>query len=211
MLIIPCKDATVLRYFIISFATKWYTGFFFFFLPKSIRNRDLVDEWISYHAYSKKIFKVIQKLCSLLNRAMEGKINDFYIELTIRSCLPARPSGIKFQGNLTHYMHFLIPVPNARSNTALWNATIWTTNVWTLPANLTNEPMTNEFRFLLRISHPTTVAWWTLSGEAYFRNCSGLFVFWHVQLRLNSVSGSGGDDSANIRQRLNYNRQNLTI
>lgn len=45
-----------------------------------------------------------------LDAAIEGKINDFYMELTIRSCLPARPSDIKFQENYTLYA-FSYPCP----------------------------------------------------------------------------------------------------
>lgn len=41
-----------------------------------------------------------------LDAAMEEKINDFYMKLTIRSCLPVRPSGIKFQENYTLYAFF---------------------------------------------------------------------------------------------------------
>lgn len=42
--------------------------FFIFFLVKSIRKRKLLQEWISRHICSKKIFEVTQKICSVLNR-----------------------------------------------------------------------------------------------------------------------------------------------
>lgn len=45
-----------------------------------------------------------------LDAAMKGKINDFYMKLTIRSCLPARPSSIKFQENYTLFA-FSYPYP----------------------------------------------------------------------------------------------------
>lgn len=54
---------------------------FLYFLVKSIRNRDLVEEWISDHVRSEKIFKVTRKLCFLLNVTISDEMERWMISV----------------------------------------------------------------------------------------------------------------------------------
>lgn len=51
---------------------------------KFILNHDLIEEWISDYASSKKILEVAQKLRSSLNVKIQGRVNDFCVTLAKR-------------------------------------------------------------------------------------------------------------------------------
>ena len=64
ILIVPCQEPIVLRCYRTFSCHKLLRWMFFIFLPKSIRNRDLVQKWTSDCACSKNNSKVVEKLFS---------------------------------------------------------------------------------------------------------------------------------------------------
>lgn len=86
IVIVLSKEDIVLHLLYNSFLRRTATLdviYLFIYFVKSICDRDLFEEWIYDHAYSKEILEVIQKFCSLLNAStisdkLKGRISDIY-------------------------------------------------------------------------------------------------------------------------------------